>query len=83
MVLANVNQDTFGAYLDVASSHRLQRLEAKCIDFLLANFDKVVLNSRPVSGDCHIPDDYGVPMAALVPACRQQLSQACEVLREY
>lgn len=41
VVLSNVNQDTFGRYLDVASSHRLQRLEAKCIDFLLANFEKV------------------------------------------
>lgn len=40
-VLNNVNQDTFGDYLDVASSRRLQRLEAKCIDFLLANFEKV------------------------------------------
>ena len=39
-----MNQDTFGAYLDVASSHRLQRLEAKCIDFLLANFDKVAFS---------------------------------------
>ena len=46
VVLANVNQDTFGAYLDVASSHRLQRLEAKCIDFLLANFDKVARSSH-------------------------------------
>ncbi len=42
-VLNNVNQDTFGDYLDVASSRRLQRLEAKCIDFLLANFEKVRL----------------------------------------
>lgn len=36
-----MNQDTFGDYLDVASSRRLQRLEAKCIDFLLTNFEKV------------------------------------------
>jgi hypothetical protein len=41
VVLNNVNQDTFGDYLDVASSRRLQRLEAKCIDYLLANFEKV------------------------------------------
>ncbi|EIE18689.1 hypothetical protein COCSUDRAFT_60000 [Coccomyxa subellipsoidea C-169] len=40
VVLNNVNQDTFGDYLDVASSRRLQRLEAKCIDFLLTNFEK-------------------------------------------
>jgi hypothetical protein len=44
MVLSNVNQDTFGDYLDVASSRGLQRLEAKCIDFLLANFEKVCFN---------------------------------------
>lgn len=46
VVLNNVNQDTFGDYLDVASSRRLQRLEAKCIDYLLANFEKV---GRPFS----------------------------------
>ena len=41
VVLGNINQDTFGDFLDVASSHRLERLEAKCIDYLLANFNKV------------------------------------------
>jgi len=39
--LDNINQDTFGDFLDIASSHRLERLEAKCIDYLLANFNKV------------------------------------------
>lgn len=39
-----MDQDTFGDYLDVASSRGLQRLEAKCIDFLLANFEKVHLS---------------------------------------
>ena len=42
MVLGNINQETFGGFLDVASSHRLERLEAKCIDYLLANFNKVI-----------------------------------------
>ena len=37
----NINQDTFGDFLDIASSHRLERLEAKCIDYLLTNFNKV------------------------------------------
>jgi len=41
VVLDNINQDTFGDFLDIASSHRLERLEAKCIDYLLANFNKV------------------------------------------
>ena len=40
-VLDNINKDTFGSYLELASSHRLERLEAKCIDYLLANFNKV------------------------------------------
>ena len=43
-VLDNINKDTFGSYLDVASSHRLERLEAKCIDYLLANFNKVYIS---------------------------------------
>ena len=47
MVLSNVSGDTFGRYLDVASSHGLQRLEAKCIDFLLANFEKVGACNSP------------------------------------
>ena len=41
VVLDNMNKDTFGAFLDVASSHHLERLEAKCIDYLLTNFNKV------------------------------------------
>ena len=44
-VLDNINKDTFGSYLDVASSHRLERLEAKCIDYLLANFNKVQIST--------------------------------------
>ena len=48
VVLDNINEDTFGDYLDVASSHRLERLEAKCIDYLLANFNKV----RPAPAPC-------------------------------
>lgn len=48
VVLDNINEDTFGDYLDVASSHRLERLEAKCIDYLLANFNKV----RPATALC-------------------------------
>ena len=49
VVLGNINQDTFGDFLDVASSHRLERLEAKCIDYLLANFNKV---AYPLSWSC-------------------------------
>ena len=54
-VLDNINKDTFGSYLDVASSHRLERLEAKCIDYLLANFNKVGI-STPSSPDVQLPD---------------------------
>ena len=49
-VLDNINKDTFGSYLDVASSHRLERLEAKCIDYLLANFNKVRISTLSSPG---------------------------------
>lgn len=52
VVLNNVNQDTFGDYLDVASSRRLQRLEAKCIDFLLTNFERVGAHGRSRTCTC-------------------------------
>ena len=73
-VLDNINKDTFGSYLDVASSHRLERLEAKCIDYLLANFNKVYTcvpqNSPNITNALRTP-------VHMKHACRSMPSDCC------
>ena len=78
VVLDNINQSTFGDYLDVASSHRLERLEAKCIDYLLANFNKV----RPAAALCvaEAALTYCSATPRAVPRARWSCNDACFTL---
>lgn len=93
-VLDNINKDTFGSYLDVASSHRLERLEAKCIDYLLANFNKadtqatlrrlspVTLMAVLRSDNLRVPSEMHVfnSVVSWLEADSTRLEQASEVL---
>lgn len=83
VVLGSINQDTFGDFLDVASSHRLERLEAKCIDYLLANFSKVV---QPLSLLLPLCLYHWHPASHLgaigIPVCRSGRFCACAKVPE-